>query len=127
MPAAQGAHTRSAYLEHSLTVYVPGPHTVQTLNTESWVPEHVWDTNVEPVNTKSASRHDRHNVSWVALHVRSVGKYLARWGFKPQKTVKGTARPSAAAAANTGVQRRRVAPRAEPLAVGVVVDAPPIP
>lgn len=63
----------------------------------------------------------------VALHVRSVGKYLARWGFKPQKTVKATARPSAAAAANTGVQRRRVAPRAEPPAASVVVDAPPIP
>lgn len=65
----------------------------------------------------------------VVLHVRSVGKYLARWGFKPQKTVKSTTKRSAAAAANTGVKRRRVSARTErvePLAAGVVVvDAPP--
>lgn len=39
----------------------------------------------------------------VVLHVRSVGKYLARWGFKPQKSsVRRNAKASAEATGTVG-------------------------
>lgn len=46
----------------------------------------------------------------VELHVRSVGKYLARWGFEPQRSVKSSMTRSAAAAMSVDTRHHDVVP-----------------